>query len=225
MKLRSLVSILSLAAVSASATPIGSTVTADSVLSPGSTVTNTASWSGTPQSISAFAYNSSGQNSLFSYADAYNWAADGNSGSVMLQATWNLVDGLSYAAAENTKWEYSFTADANGLFELNYLVTLNGRNTFGLNGFYLSGDLGNGYFADGDSGVFSANVLAGTTYTVGLRTNANISGNNLSGWDGSLVGLFNFKMSGSASVPDTANTLGLIAVAFAALAGLRRKLV
>lgn len=225
MKLRSLVSTLALAAVSASATPIGSTVTAVSLLDPGSTITNTASWSGTPQTITAFAYNSSGQNSLFSYVDAYNWAADGNSGTVMLQSTWNLVNGLSHASAEPSEWEYTFKADANGLFELNYLVTITGQNTFGLNGIYLTGDLGYGYFAKGDSGVFSANVLAGTTYTVALRTHANIASSNLSGWDGTLVGLFNFKLTGSASVPDTASTLGLLAVSLAVLAGLRRKLV
>ncbi len=225
MKLRSLVSILALAAVSASATPVGSTVTAISVLTPGSTVSNTSTWSGTPQNITAVAYNSAGQNSLFSLVDAYNWSADGNSGSVMMQATWNLVDGLTYAGAENSKWEYTFTADASGLFELNYLMTPSGGDTFGLNGILVTGDLGGGYFSTtGGGGVFTANVLAGNTYTFGLSMNANISSGNLSGWNATMVGLFDFKLPGSASVPDTANTLGLLVLTLAGLAGLRRKL-
>lgn len=215
-----------MAAVSASATPVGSTVTATSTLTPGSNVTNTSSWSGTPQSIVAVAYNSVGQNSLFTLVDAYNWSADGNSGSVMMQATWNLVDGLTYAGAESSKWEYTFTADASGLFELNYLMTPSGGDTFGLNGIYVTGDLGGGFFATtGGGGQFTANVIAGNTYTFGLGMNANISSDNLSGWNATMVGLFNFKMpAGSASVPDHANTLGLLALTLAGLAGLRRKL-
>ncbi len=227
MKLRSIASMLALAAVSASATPIGSTVTAISVLTPGSTVSNTDSWSGTPQQISAFAYNSSGQSSLWSFVDSYNWAANGNSGTIMMQANWVLANGdVNYAAAEGSKWQYTFTADDTGFFELNYSLTPWGADTFGLNGIYLGGDLGNGYFSNGDSGQYIANAIAGNAYTVNLSMNVNLSNSEvgLFGYDASMVGLFNFNLTGASSVPDTACTLSLLTLAFAALASLRRKL-
>jgi len=226
MKLRTLsllISALTAGSLHVLATPLSSTVTSNVELIPGSTATDSNSWSGTPQEITSFV-NLDDADVILAMANAYNLAPDGNSGTATLRAYWDLPAGTTYASAEGTFWEYSFVADATGDFVMNYGSFRVGDNTFGLNGFYLTGDLGNHFFNVGDNGQFVAGILNGFTYTIHLSVNANISGGNLDPYQGNMTGFFDWTMPGAASVPDAVNTAGMLALTVGGLAALRRTL-
>ncbi|HWA27247.1 MAG TPA: hypothetical protein VG734_16460 [Lacunisphaera sp.] len=107
---------------------------------------------------------------------------------------------------------------------MDYEAAIPGSNTFGLNGFHLTGDLGAHYFSRGADEQFVAGVIAGFTYTLHLSINANISGpGGLDSYQGSMSGVFNWTFPGSAAVPEAVNTAGLMVLSLAGLAMLRGK--
>jgi hypothetical protein len=225
-----ILSSLSLATLAALATPIGGSMTSFASLTSSTTDTYSysESWVGTPPSQGVIAYIPSDASSVLGAVVAYNMAADGNSGSVLLHSAWDLFDGITSASAEGNAWNYSFTADASGKIKMNYTLSLLGQDglTSGLNGFYMTGDLGGHFFAAGNtSGQFLASVIAGNSYSFSLSTNANISGTNLNGYHGTMEGVFDWFLPGSSIVPDPTSTIGLLALSFAGLATLRRKIV
>ena len=228
MKIRTaslILTLLSCTGLTALATPLNSSVTSVVSVTPGSTVTNSDSWSGTPRDLfSGAGYGGQG-GSIFSNALTFGTAADGNSGSAFLLAGWDLAQGATNAYTEGTQWNYTFMADATGNFVMDYCLLLSGANTFCLNGFVLSGDLGFHYFtAANTNGQFLASVIAGHSYSISLSTNANISGENLDPFQGTMSGSFTWTLPGSATVPDTAGTVGLMAMSFAGLVAIRRKI-
>ncbi len=228
MKLRSLAALtgsFAILAANAWAIPLSSEVTSNVDLVPGTTITDTQSWSGVPQDITSSAGELENDSSISASASAFNFAPNGNSGQVNLSAAWDLAAGTTYAAAEGTSWLYSFVADATGDFVMDYTLSLTGRNSFGLNGFYLFGDLGSHYFsAANTTGQFTAGVIAGNTYTINLRANANISGTYLQGYNGQLDGSFNWSLPGEQSVPDHGSSVALLTLSLFGLVAFRRKL-
>jgi hypothetical protein len=121
-------------------------------------------------------------------------------------------------------WTYTFVADADGVFSMEYLVTGSG-STFGLWGWAINwSGLGGGQSLPGDaafspdaSGVFLRDVLAGQTYTVGLSNNANLFVDDpvSIAFQGFMDGSFEWEIT-STAVPEPSTwallTLGLAVV-------------
>jgi hypothetical protein len=110
-----------------------------------------------------------------------NWTDSDNGTVSFTNVGWSaqsVTSGSGLASVDGTGWTYQFVAVASGFFALNYDVTTSGTNTFGLNGFNFiwSGPGDGATIAANSSGVLTRNVAAGTTYTVELTENANISG-------------------------------------------------
>ena len=212
------------------ATPVSLSVTASATLQPGTSDSVAATYAGSPDSlnISAFAWAQNGDDYVSGLVGTSMWSADGNSGNILLQTSRNLVGGSDAAFSDPTRFDYYFIADATGDFVLDYVMTLTGNNTFGLNGVMMSFGVPSSpsfqYFdANAGSGQFVASVVAGELFRFNLDMSANVYGQNLTNLDGTLVGWFSFSMPASNSVPDTTGTAGLILVSLTGLAALRRR--
>jgi hypothetical protein len=152
-------------------------------------------------------------------ADAFgsgtaSWGAGGNSGSVLFDDYgWGPNTGVGNTVELNnhvggSDWSYTFQADGNGQFVMNYNVVGSGA-TFGLQGWNIlwSGPGGGLSLLDFNdpttSGVFSRQVVAGQLYTVQLQNNANCGGCSAAG---SMDGAFNWNLAAdAASVPEPAS--------------------
>lgn len=120
------------------------------------------------------------------------WTATGPAGS---------SNNLAYLYS-GTDWLYTFTANVTGSFSLQYAITLDagGTSDFGLQGFaFTFGETGVATTSEflslpTASGALSRNVVAGRTYTVRLKNNANISG-GVVGLTGHMSATFNWSVA------------------------------
>jgi hypothetical protein len=183
-----------------------------------------------PLSTSATANVSSaaaGLSATVGGAGSATFGAGGNSGAVSFtDYGWN-VNALGPAAAVSLNshvggddWTYTFVADFDGLFTMDYDVVGTG-DTFGLWGWSIlwSGPGGSQFVSNANdpttAGSFVRSVQAGVAYTVSLSNNANLSGEAGLIADGHMDGSFIWAITPSA-VPEP-GTFAL--VAFAALLG------
>jgi hypothetical protein len=128
------------------------------------------------------------------------WAADGNSGWMSASTGWELNgiedrDALAkftpYAA-----WQYTFTADADGYFDLVYDISAIGSDTFGMNGFnfwFSDGQFNGQWLAPQTSGKIDLAVTAGRSYTATLGTTSMVTG-MLGTRDALMTGKFAFTL-------------------------------
>jgi hypothetical protein len=152
-------------------------------------------------SVSAFA---SGSATFFSAA----------SGSSTFDMGWtsnnsNFPYGLEVGDFTNN-WAYTFTATGDGILTLSYDITASGSLIFGLQGFTINWDGPGGGLYTGTvfdptaSGVFTSQVFAGNTYTIGLSEGGNVFSDTGPGgvFDGSMHGQFDWDISGQSVVPE-----------------------
>jgi hypothetical protein len=142
----------------------------------------------------------SGNASVDTHADAAATWTDAASGNVTFRSVgWrasNVTFGNSLVDM-GTDWQYTFTADATGLFTMDWNIFDSGgsNDTFGLNGFIFdwSGAGGSVFLDFASSGALTRAIVAGTTYTVGLENVANIGG-GLGTRAAHMDGLFDWSM-------------------------------
>ena len=114
--------------------------------------------------------------------------------------------------SEGDDWSYTFMADSAGSFQMSYdtFVSVDGGQIFGLWGWDIewSGAGGGQSIVNVNdptaAGLFTRSLLAGETYTVSLRNNANLftGTGNLSG-SGYMGGTFNYQIKDA--VPEPTN--------------------
>lgn len=172
-------------------------------------------------SVSAFA--TFGGASVLSTATGTATWTDSSQGVVNLtDLGWETVavDSGSAQLFNGLDWSYEFISDATGFFTLEYDISGSGTDTFGLNGFNFnwSGAEGGGFLNLNSSGTLSREILAGESYVVSLRNQANIFG-GLATREAFMDGTFKWKI---ASVPEPTTTLGLLTAGTFGVA-LRRK--
>ncbi|HWA26747.1 MAG TPA: hypothetical protein VG734_13905 [Lacunisphaera sp.] len=179
------------------------------------THSDTDAWAGTPAALgasTAATASAPGFGTAHSFSDAAaTFAADGNSGTVTLDYGWTSAD-AGYAwgmdVVSTPTWLYHFTADASGMFVMNFAYTPAG-DQFGLRNlrFKLSGETEGGIDAFSPlSGTYSRAVLAGQDYTVTITEGANIGGAD-GPREGSAHVVFDWSLPGAAhSVPDAGPT-------------------
>lgn len=161
------------------------------------------------------------------------WGAGGNSGTIsFLRYGWDVSAPDSSGAANlnnGSDWAYTFVADFNGHINMSYNVTSPTSEKFGLQGWDIlwsgaAGDLSlANAFDPTASGVFSDAIVAGNTYTIQLRNNANISGGSANFGPSSMDGLFEFTMTADNSGVPEPGTLALLGFALAGLGVSRRR--
>lgn len=210
------------------------------------TVVDQQTWGvvGSPLSASATSADTDGVASLSAYGTAQaTWAAHGNSGAFELDYGWSAhgfssdpgqVGQLATDRGNLYNWSYTFIADADGQFVMNYDVTGTGT-TSGISGFSIITNEGpaitNPFLARGifntslsgfhdftDVDQWVLNVLAGTEYTVTVSNASNLAG-SFGPDDAAVVGRFSWTLPGSTvgSVPETGSTFALLGVGLGGL--------
>ena len=187
----------------------------------GSTVSSVdnQSWAAVPANLNASAAAevfAGSDHVTTSGAAAATWAS-ANAGSVRFSGYgWdfevsdpaNVGDGSNLTQNRGGEdWDYTFTATANGLLNMNYAVVAH-DNPFGLWGWSIDWSGPGGGLPVSDpfdpttSGVFTRALVAGQTYTIGLNGNPNVFFGGTSGtYIGSMDGAFDWSISGSVPEP------------------------
>lgn len=161
------------------------------------------------------------------------WSADGNSGSAKIAYGWETaVDPAQQGSmwTNNYNWHYTFMADFDGWFEMDYDIVGAG-SMFGLAGFSVATIAPDGTgsptmnpFDPSVSGVYQKQLLAGQIYSFWIYNGGNLSG-YVGTRDAEATGTFNWRIaSDSTPVPEHANALLLLMSSFTALALARRKI-
>ncbi|MDZ8109325.1 MAG: hypothetical protein RM338_27365 [Nostoc sp. DedQUE12a] len=169
-----------------------------------------------PLSASVSAFATSGEASVLSQAKGTATWIDSSQGVVNLtDIGWNTVAVNSGSAQlfSGFDWSYEFISDATGFFTLDYDISSSGTDTFGLNGFNFdwSGPEGGTFFDLDTSGTLQRAILAGESYIVTIRNQANIVG-GLGTREAFMDGTFKWKIdTATASVPESNTVLGLLA--------------
>ena len=196
----------------------GLTVTDTDTQSQGATVN--------PLSAKVLASAVNGAASVDTYASASATWANAASGNVSFRdlgwRTSNVGSG-SAILTSGADWQYTFTADATGLFTMSWNIFDSGStNTFGLNGFVFQWSDGIGALLNFASiGTLTRAIVVGNTYTVGLENEANISG-GLGTRVAEMDGLFAWSMATTAAVPEP-SLLALMGLGLGLLLLLRRR--
>ena len=204
------------------------------------------SWTASPASLSANV-TAHGNATVFGSGSAA-WAADGNSGSMTMDYGWSAAAGVdalvNTAAAGGANWDYTFVADVDGFFTLNYNIVAAGVSNwsrfglpyFGLQGYdiYQGGGTGPGSynvdlrnaFDPTTNGQYVVPVLAGSLYSFHIVNGGNLSGMGVGQGHGDDVATdvsvhaeFNWTLPGAAvpSVPDATSTLALLGLGLGGL--------
>lgn len=250
--IRIFLALLGCAVTAAHATPVTGSVSAGvsaaGIWTWNNSSTTGDSWAATPASLltSASAYAGDqvddpdddnpfhmlnwGQAFLEARAD---WAADGNSGTIAMFYSW-ISHGPTGVNAFNTNlgpynWSYTFVADANGTFVMDYNVVGAG-GTFGLWGFTLSHNLDSGAGAPvtdasdpTSSGQFVGEVIAGQIYTVSLMNSGNIHTDvGFGNYSGSVTADFSWSIQPD-SVPDASTSLPVLLCALGGLGAMNHR--
>lgn len=124
--------------------------------------------------------------------------ASASSGQVTIANGWTADPGVSGSMNFNqTIFEYVFVATGSGLFEVDYVTTLTGNDTFGANQYNLEfGETGGptqfGQAALNGSGTEDFTVISGEEYRFAIRLTSNISG-GIGGRTMSQTGVFDWS--------------------------------
>ena len=179
---------------------------------------------------------------------AANWTADGNAGSFTLGYGWSAVSNpyviSQIGTAQGTdlrNWAYTFVADANGLFVLNYAVSgygwVLGSRMFDIivnEGPTITNPFISGSIYDesppskssfDDAGQFTKAVVAGQEYTIVIANSFGIASGIPTG-SADVTGEFNWTLPTGgtvASVPDTGSTCALLGLGLGGLGFAKRR--
>lgn len=163
-----------------------------------------------PLSVSVNAVSSNGAGLLQASGGISAAWIDGNAGEVVWDVNWEAENlpvssgGLLGVAAigPGDGWVYTFTADVDGDFTLDFDIPIGGTNTFGLNPFNFlwlppgaslpSQEL----MAQGTSGTVTRSLVAGEEYTVRITNNSGLSstGAAISDRTASMTGTFEWRI-------------------------------
>lgn len=164
-----------------------------------------------PLSVSVLAAATNGGGTLDASGGITATWIDPDAGHVVWSVAWSASNlpassgglvGLP-AIGSGDGWIYTFTADANGQFVLDYDVSMGGSNTFGLNQFNFLWLPPGAPFPEqtgltpGTSGSVSKAVMAGQQYTVRITNNSGLTttGAAISDRTANMTGTFDWRIA------------------------------